>query len=57
MLPSDIFGRMIRQHDLLKNPLEISPPFVQVPAGPGLGVELDYAAIEQFQTDQKTIAN
>jgi len=55
-LPSDIFGRMIRQHDLLKTPLEISPPYVKVPAGPGLGVELDSAAIEQFQTDQKTIA-
>ena len=54
-LPSDIFGRMIRQHDLLASPLEISPPFATVPTGPGLGVELDRSAIEKFKTDEKSI--
>lgn len=47
--PSDIFGRMIRSHDLLKTPLKITPPYVQIPEGAGLGVELDEEAIAQFK--------
>ena len=43
--PGDIFGRMIRSHDLLRSPLRIEPPFAYVPEGPGLGIELDEAAI------------
>ncbi len=51
---SDIFGRLIRSHDLLKTPLEITPPFVQVPNGPGIGVEPDQKAIEKFRVGGKT---
>ncbi len=54
-LPSDIFGRLIRQHDLLKQPLRFTPPFVEVPTGPGLGVELDESAVEQHAIDSRTI--
>lgn len=46
--PSDIFGRMIRRHDLLKNPLRFEPPHVLLPEGPGLGVELDRDAVKEF---------
>lgn len=46
--PSDIFGRMIREHDLLRTPLRFEPPYAFVPEGPGLGVELDDAAIERY---------
>lgn len=46
--PSDIFGRMIREHDLLKTPLRFEPPFAFVPEGPGLGIELDDAAMERY---------
>jgi muconate cycloisomerase len=49
--PSDIFGRLIREHDLLTRPLELTPPFAAVPAGPGLGIELDRDAIRHYQTD------
>jgi muconate cycloisomerase len=49
--PSDIFGRLIREHDLLARPLELTPPFAAVPPGPGLGVELDRDAIRHYQTD------
>ena len=55
-LPSDIFGRMIRQHDLLASPLKILPPFVIVPNGKGLGVELDFDVIGKFKTDEKSIS-
>jgi muconate cycloisomerase len=48
--PSDIFGRMIRSHDLLATPLTFTPPYVEVPAdGPGLGVRLDEAAVARFR--------
>ncbi len=56
-LPSDIFGRMIRQHDLLETPLTFNPPFVQVPTGPGLGVTLDQGALEQFGVAHRVVTN
>ncbi len=51
--PSDIFGRMIRSHDLLETPLHFAPPYVDLPTGPGLGVSLDRDAIERYQTQQR----
>jgi muconate cycloisomerase len=51
--PSDIFGRLIREHDLLVQPLDLRPPFATAPTGPGLGVELNRDAIRQYQTDRK----
>lgn len=51
--PSDIFGRLIREHDLLKTPLKFEPPFVHLPEGPGLGVEPDLEAIAHYQLNQK----
>ena len=52
--PSDIFGRLIRSHDLLKVPLKITPPFVELPEGLGLGIEPDEDAINQYQVNQKS---
>ena len=49
--PSDIFGRLIREHDLLAKPLDLKPPVATLPAGPGLGVELDRDAMRHYQTD------
>ena len=46
--PSDIFGRMIRSHCLLKSPLVFEPPHVRLPSGPGLGVDLDRDALKEF---------
>ncbi len=46
--PSDIFGRMIREHDLLKDPLTFEPPFAIVPSGDGLGIEVDEAALKFY---------
>ena len=51
--PSDIFGRLIREHDLLQEPLTIEPPFVKLPKGPGLGVEPDMSAIEHYLVSKK----
>ncbi len=48
--PSDIFGRLIRTHDLLETPLPIEPPVARVPDGPGLGVVLDREALDRHAT-------
>lgn len=53
--PSDIFGRMIREHDLLKEPLRFEPPYAYCPRGPGLGVELDTAALEKYSIRRTVI--
>ena len=47
--PSDIFGRLVREHDLLTSPLTFEGKHVLVPEGPGLGVELDAQAIEKYR--------
>jgi muconate cycloisomerase len=52
--PSDIFGRMIREHDLLAAPLRFEPPFAYVPEGVGLGVSLDRGALERYTVKQTT---
>ncbi len=52
--PSDIFGKMIRSHDLLKESLVFNPPHVQLPKGLGLGVELDMDAVKHYQISEKT---
>lgn len=54
--PSDIFGRLVRTHDLLKAPLRLEPPYAYLPTGPGLGVELDPAALEAHATRQEVYA-
>jgi muconate cycloisomerase len=48
--PSDIFGRLIREHDLLAQPLTMEPPFATLPQGAGLGVTPDLEAIQHYQT-------
>ena len=53
--PSDIFGRMIREHDLLQTPLRFEPPFAYVPQGPGLGIALDRAALETYARKTEVI--
>jgi hypothetical protein len=39
----------IWQDDLIVEPLQISDGYAQVPEGPGLGVELDEAAVERLR--------
>lgn len=51
--PSDIFGRLVREHDLLTQPLDMRPPVARLPAGTGLGVALDRDALRHYQTDQR----
>lgn len=52
-LPSDIFGRLLRVHDLLREPLTVDPPYATLPEGPGLGVELDHDALAEFHVSER----
>lgn len=56
-LPCDIFGRLVREHDLLKSPLEFDRRFVQVPTGPGLGVDLDEDALAHYAVEEREYFN
>ncbi len=47
-LPSDIFGRLIREHDLLQEPLQFERGQIRVPAGPGLGVQIAEDALAHY---------
>lgn len=53
--PSDLFGRTIRQHNLITNPLQPHNGLMDVPAGPGLGVDLDRDALDKFTQRRFTI--
>jgi len=48
-LRSDILGELVREDDLIREPLEISNGRVRVPQKPGLGVELDLHALEKYR--------
>jgi muconate cycloisomerase len=48
--PSDLFGRTIREHNLITDPLQPVEGFIAVPTGPGLGVELDRDALDRYTT-------
>jgi len=52
VLPSDLLGRSIREHNLITNPFLPENGSVPVPQGPGLGVTLDYDAIDRYAIDQ-----
>lgn len=49
-LRSDIFGELVRENDLIREPLEIRDGCVRVPQKPGLGVEVDLNAVEKYRT-------
>lgn len=49
-VPSDIFGELVREDDLIKDPIQFENGAAIVPQAPGLGVELDTIAIEKYKT-------
>jgi muconate cycloisomerase len=46
--PSDILGRMIREHNLITNAMPVENGCIAVPDGPGVGVELDRDALDRY---------
>jgi len=53
--PSDILGRLVREHDLLTQPLDICNSYVAIPETPGLGVTLDLQALEKYRAGEALI--
>jgi len=53
--PSDLFGRTIRRHNLITNPLTPDNGAMAVPGGAGLGVELDRDALENHTCRRFTL--
>lgn len=47
-LGSDLIGNFLREDDLIVDPIRFEGEWAQVPAGPGLGVELDDAAVRRY---------
>ena len=50
-LPSDIVGNFLREDDLIVEPIHIEGGFATVPDKPGLGVELDEAAVQKYEVE------
>ena len=48
-LPCDLVGNMLREDDLIVEPIRIEEGCAVVPDGPGLGVELDVEALERYR--------
>jgi muconate cycloisomerase len=56
-IPSDIFGELVRQDDLIREPIRFENGSALVPQGPGLGVELDEAALTKYGTHETLTAH
>jgi muconate cycloisomerase len=55
-LPSDIFGELVREDDLIVEPIRFEGGQAIVPAGPGLGVELDLDMLQRYCTGHWEVA-
>lgn len=49
-IPSDIFGELVREDDLIVQPIVFEDGAALVPQGPGLGVNLDLKALGRYAT-------
>lgn len=50
-IPSDIIGHALREDDLIVEPIRFADGALVVPDAPGLGVELDRAALDHYRVD------
>jgi len=48
VIPSDVLGYQIRESDLLVRTPTVRDGFMEVPTGPGLGVELDEDLVRRY---------
>lgn len=56
-IPSDIFGELVREDDLITQPVRFEQGAAIVPQEEGLGISLDYAAIEKYKTGQTLVSS
>lgn len=53
-IPSDIFGELVREDDLLVQPIQFEKGAALVPQGTGLGIELDREALAKYKISEMT---
>jgi muconate cycloisomerase len=53
-LPGDQSGPWLRAHTLVKEPFTVENGHVRVPLGPGIGVEIDWPALERYTRVSRT---
>lgn len=51
-IPSDIFGELVREDDLIVTPIQFENGAALVPQGAGLGIELDRVALEKYKESE-----
>jgi muconate cycloisomerase len=56
-IPSDLFGELVRENDLIEPGIRFTDGYALVPTGPGLGVELDRAALARYRSGPALIVN
>jgi L-alanine-DL-glutamate epimerase-like enolase superfamily enzyme len=47
--PADTIGPFYHDGEIITKPLDLGPPYAKIPSSPGLGVELDEAALARFR--------
>lgn len=52
VLPSDLQGAIVREHSLVTEPMTYENGHAILPNRPGLGVELDHAAVERYAINE-----
>lgn len=57
IIPSDIFGELVREDDLITQPIRFENGAAILPQGPGLGVELDYSALARYTTGRNLVSS
>ena len=56
-IPSDIFGELVRENDLISESIKFEQGAAIVPESEGLGVSLDYSALENYKTGKCLTTN
>jgi muconate cycloisomerase len=56
-IPSDIFGELVREDDLIQEPIHFEMGAAKVSQEEGLGVRLDYPALEKYKTGQNLVSS
>lgn len=51
-IPSDVFGELVREDDLIVQPIQFEGGAAIVPQGDGLGVELDKEKLNKYKTGE-----
>ena len=56
-IPSDIFGELVREDDLIEERIEFENGAALVPQREGLGISLDYSALEKYKTGKCLVSS